>query len=113
MPSVDEAVRQIMASRYQPRVGDRVRVTEGIAECQPAGHFESELGACGKVVETSPQFIGDPNIETHPVAVSFDKPGLVVDGVLWSASFYASAELELLEPTTDDERRMQGREGLG
>jgi hypothetical protein len=108
--AIDEAVRQIMASRYQPRVGDRVRVTGSIAECRLeyvkgslshrqglVGHREDETEWLGTVERIWPG--GFYTDRGHAVEVYFrDVPVF---------RFYAPSELEPA-PTTDEDDARSG-----
>jgi hypothetical protein len=115
--TVEAAVRAIMAARPTFRVGDRVRVTGAIAECQVEwinnpvrGHPDVAQGLTGKVVDYAsacpdlarrfplPQGHGVVMRLAAPVAWVHPTLGPLVGG----AGIFAPEELELLEPATAD-----------
>lgn len=103
------AVATIMASRYQPRVGDRVRVTGAIAECRleshpnsyhglrgHRGHLETENGRTGTVVrQESPDDM--LALQGHEWEIEYDTSLLLEGGYRAYLSTYAATELEPLD----------------
>lgn len=110
--SIEDAVREIMASRYVPRGGDRVRVLSR-PECQYCREqHDQEIGLTGTVWEIGNEqhphrhlVESEADFLSHGVWVDLDEP---VNNC--SVSHFAPAELELVsEPlAAADARRGEG-----
>jgi hypothetical protein len=92
-----------MYEPWSPKAGDRVVCTPSPECCVawgvgvPNGHPAEETGAIGAVVAMPDRYRSESWRASHPYAVTFDYPGVKVNGELWWGGMFAAIELALLE----------------
>jgi hypothetical protein len=84
---------------WQPGMGDRVRVRDGIhdRDCEESPHFFGEAGCTGQIVRVG----GLPSAPSHPLLVMFDRPCAIetrhAGQFVLTARHFAADELEPVE----------------